>query len=630
MTCKLSSLAVLAIAFISRAVSAQVHPFPAMFSSRNITTNGATFHVRVGGKGPAVVLLHGYGETGDMWAPLATTLAQTRRVIVPDLRGMGMSSHPANGYDKKNQAVDLGGILDTLGVGTIELVAHDIGNMVAFAFAATYRSRVTKLAVLDAPVPGVGPWDEIVKNPLVWHFRFGGPDMERLVAGRERIYLDRFWNEFSADPRRFDEKSRQHYARLYARPGAMRSGFQQFKAFDQDAIDNQALLANGPLTIPILAIGGAASFGTTMADVMRAAATSVEGVVIPSAGHWLMTENPVPTMAAIVSFLDKAGASRGGASTQSTANDRTPEDPKLIWTPSSVVLVRKQLAPGVYAVYPDDAEAKNASGIPVATSGGFVVGDRGVLVVESMINRRLANQLIALVRATTSKPILYLVNTSYHGDHSYGNQFFPASVEVIQHVETQAYVRDHFMEDVTFMKQFFGDTQGMDELKPQRASVLVHDGGKLELDLGGKLVQIVHLGFAQTKGDLFVWLPTEKVVFTGNPVIADGPSTPWLLDGKARESLATKRRLLAMLPRDVIVVPGHGTPAGIAAIERPIRYLEQLTSEVDRAVRDGLTESQTVERLTATMSEYSSYRIFPWVHVQLNIPKTYQELKGRQ
>jgi pimeloyl-ACP methyl ester carboxylesterase len=217
---------------IAHPVAAQVQPFPASFRTQEIETNGATIHVRVGGKGPAVVLLHGYGETGDMWAPLAAVLAHDHTVVVPDWRGMGLSSHPASGYDKKTQGGDVAGVLDTLKSGKVELVTHDIGNMVGYAFAAEHPDRVTKLALLDAPLPGVGPWEEILKNPLLWHFRFGGPDMERLVRGRERIYLDRFWNEFSADPKKFDEASREHYARLYARPGAMHSGFEQFKAFD--------------------------------------------------------------------------------------------------------------------------------------------------------------------------------------------------------------------------------------------------------------------------------------------------------------------------------------------------------------------------------------------------------------
>ncbi len=282
---------------------AQVHPFPASFKTRTISTNGAQIFVRVGGQGPAVVLLHGYGETGDMLAPLAARLARDHTVIVPDLRGMGLSSHPAGGYDKKTQAGDVAAVLDALTVDKVELVTHDIGNMVGYAFAAEQPERVAKFALLDAPLPGVGPWDEILKSPLLWHFRFGGPDMERLVKGRERIYLDRFWNEFSADPKSFDEASRRHYARLYALPGAMHSGFEQFKAFDQDASDNKAFVAKGMLPMPVLAVGGEKSFGPMMAVVMRAAATNVQEVVIPHSGHWLMEENPTATVSAIVDFL---------------------------------------------------------------------------------------------------------------------------------------------------------------------------------------------------------------------------------------------------------------------------------------------------------------------------------------
>lgn len=283
---------------------AQIVPFPAGFRTQEIPTNGTTLHVRVGGQGPAVVLLHGYGETGDMWGEMAADLARDRTVIVPDLRGMGLSAIPEKGFDKKNQAADIAGVLDALKVDRAELVTHDIGNMVGFALAAGYRDRVTKFVLIDAPLPGVGPWDEILKNPLLWHFRFGGPDMERLVAGRERIYLDRFWNEFSATPSRFSEAARVHYATLYARPGAMRAGFAQFAAFDQDAVDNKAFLAKGKLTIPVLAIGGEKSFGLGMAEVMKFAAENVQGAVVPGSGHWIMEENPAATVALVRSFLD--------------------------------------------------------------------------------------------------------------------------------------------------------------------------------------------------------------------------------------------------------------------------------------------------------------------------------------
>jgi pimeloyl-ACP methyl ester carboxylesterase len=303
MPLKAFSAFIVASILAAHSASAGVPPYPKSFHTQEIRANGTTLHVRVGGHGPAVVLLHGYGETGDMWEPLAAALVSNHTVIVPDLRGMGLSEHPATGYDKKTQGQDVSAVLDALKVGKVDVVAHDIGNMVAYAFAAEEPTRVTKLVLMDAPLPGVGPWDEILKSPLLWHFRFGGPDMERLVKGRERIYLDRFWNEFSADPKHFDEASRQHYAKLYALPGAMHSGFEQFHAFDQDVIDNKAFLAKGPLPMPVLAIGGEKSFGPMMATVARAAATNVQGAVIPDSGHWLMEEQPKATVAAIVAFL---------------------------------------------------------------------------------------------------------------------------------------------------------------------------------------------------------------------------------------------------------------------------------------------------------------------------------------
>ncbi|WP_374252625.1 alpha/beta fold hydrolase [Xanthobacter sp.] len=283
--------------------ASQIVPFPADFRIAEIETNGTTLHVRTGGQGPAVLLIHGYGETGDMWGALAQALAPTHTVVVPDLRGMGLSAKPPGGYDKKTQGADMAGLLDALGIDKVALVTHDIGNMVGFAFAALHRDRVTKFALIDAPLPGVGPWEEILKNPLLWHFRFGGPDMERLVAGRERIYLDRFWNEFSADPSHFSEAAREHYAALYAQPGAMHAGFAQFAAFDQDAVDNAEFLKAGKLAMPVLALGGEHSFGLGMAEVMRFAASDVTGDVVPGSGHWIMEENPAATIALVTDFL---------------------------------------------------------------------------------------------------------------------------------------------------------------------------------------------------------------------------------------------------------------------------------------------------------------------------------------
>ena len=280
-----------------------VQPFPAGMRVEEIETDGATIHTRVGGQGPAMVMLHGFGDTGDMWAPLVAALVASRTVVVPDLRGMGLSSHPERGYDKKTHGQDVARLLDRLAIDKADLVTHDIGNMVGYAFAAQYPMRVTRWVVMDAPLPGIGPWDEILKSPALWHFNFRGPDVERLVQGRERIYLDRFWNELSVTPASIDEETRRHYAALYARPGAMHSAFEQFAAFAQDAIDNKAFVAKGKLAMPVLAIGADKSFGTAMADVLRFVAGDVTGHVVANSGHWLMEEQPAATVAAIVGFL---------------------------------------------------------------------------------------------------------------------------------------------------------------------------------------------------------------------------------------------------------------------------------------------------------------------------------------
>ena len=277
-------------------------PYPSTFEIRDIQTPEVTMHVRVGGSGPAVVLLHGFGDTGDMWTPLAIALARDHRVIVPDLRGMGLSSRPATGYEKKTQAGDIRAVLDALGVDRAVIVGHDIGTMVAYAYAARYRDKTTKLVVMDAPVPGIPPWDQIVASGPLWHFDFGGKDALRLVQGRERIYLDRFWNDFAGDPAKVDESTRAYYARLYAAPGAMAAAFSQFLAFRKDGVDN-AEAVRTRLTMPVLAIGGEKSFGATEAVVMRNAATDVTEKVIPNAGHWLMEEAPDATIQAIVAFI---------------------------------------------------------------------------------------------------------------------------------------------------------------------------------------------------------------------------------------------------------------------------------------------------------------------------------------
>ena len=278
--------------------------WPAAFAARQMAVTDGTQYVRLGGSGPAVLLLHGFGDTGDMWVPLADALVESHAVIVPDLRGMGLSSHPEGGYEKVAQARDLATILDQLGFQEVALVTHDIGNMVGYALAAQFLQRVMKWVVMDAPLPGIGHWDDQLKNPKVWHFNFRGPDVERLVAGRERILLDRFYNELSANPSRIDDQTRDHYAALYARPYAIHNAFSgQFAAFAQDAIDNQQLVAKGKLKMPILAIGGDHSYGAQLATEIGFAAVDIRAAVIEDCGHWIMEEQPGQAVILILSFL---------------------------------------------------------------------------------------------------------------------------------------------------------------------------------------------------------------------------------------------------------------------------------------------------------------------------------------
>jgi pimeloyl-ACP methyl ester carboxylesterase len=280
--------------------------WPSVFHHQQMPVSGGTQYVRLGGDGPAVLLLHGFGDTGDMWLPLAEILVKEHTVIVPDLRGMGLSSHQDGGYEKTAQARDLAGILDKLGVQKFALVTHDIGNMVGYPLAALYPARVTRWVVMDAPLPGIGHWDDQLKNPKVWHFNFRGPDVERLVAGRERILLDRFYNELSATPAGIDEETRDHYAALYARPGAIHDAFSgQFAAFAQDAIDNQMLVGKGKLTLAVLAIGGDHSYGAHLATEVSFAAADVRSAVVSNSGHWIMEEQPQQAIAIIVPFLEE-------------------------------------------------------------------------------------------------------------------------------------------------------------------------------------------------------------------------------------------------------------------------------------------------------------------------------------
>jgi pimeloyl-ACP methyl ester carboxylesterase len=277
---------------------------PSSFQGKTIhSPEDAEIFVRSAGSGPVAVLLHGYAENSDSWAPLAADLVKDHTVVVPDLRGIGRSSKPAGGYDKKTQAGDIRAVVTALGYDKTAVVAHDIGNMVAYAYAAIYPDKVERLVVMDAPIPGIEPWNEILLNPGVWHFNFHGPDAERLVEGRERIYLDRIWNDFTGDPGKPNEATRNFFTATYAQPGGMRAGFAQFAAFAQDAKDNR-VFEQVKLPMPVLAVGGEKSFGPLQAAIMRHVAANVQEAVVAGSGHWLMEERPVETVALIRRFLD--------------------------------------------------------------------------------------------------------------------------------------------------------------------------------------------------------------------------------------------------------------------------------------------------------------------------------------
>jgi pimeloyl-ACP methyl ester carboxylesterase/uncharacterized RmlC-like cupin family protein len=295
---------VILLLFVAAALVHAQPSLPTSFQSKTIhSPEGADIFVRWGGKGPVAVLLHGYAENSDSWAPLAADLMKDHAVVVPDLRGIGRSSKPAGGYDKKTEAKDIRAVVTALGYDRAFVVAHDIGNMVAYAYAAMYPDKVERLVVMDAPIPGIEPWAQILQNPGVWHFNFHGPDAERLVAGRERIYFDRIWNDFTGDPSKPDEATRNFFTATYAQPGGMRAGFAQFTAFSQDAADNK-ILERVKLTMPVLAVGGEKSFGPLQAVIMRHVANNVQEAVVRGSGHWLMEESPVYTVNLIRNFLD--------------------------------------------------------------------------------------------------------------------------------------------------------------------------------------------------------------------------------------------------------------------------------------------------------------------------------------
>ena len=282
----------------------QAAHLPKGFTEKSANVDGVKINYKIGGQGPAVVLLHGYTQTSHMWIPLMPLLATAHTVIAPDLRGAGGSERTQNGYDKKTLAKDIRGLVRQLGHGQVKVVGHDIGLMVAYAYAAQYPSEVSKVVLMDAFLPGVGDWKDVWLLRDLWHFHFYGETPLALVKGRERIYFEHFWNDFAADKTKsVPEADRQIYTAAYAQADGMRAGFQYFKTFEQDANDFAAFSAT-KLNMPFLVLTGEKASGTFLIDQAKMVATNVSGTVVKNSGHWLMEEAPDQVVPAIVAFLN--------------------------------------------------------------------------------------------------------------------------------------------------------------------------------------------------------------------------------------------------------------------------------------------------------------------------------------
>ena len=273
--------------------------------SRFANVNGVRLHYLIAGTGDPVILLHGYAETSHMWLPLIAKLSSTHTVIAPDLRGAGQSSTPAAGYTKAEMAQDIHALVLKLGYRNIRIVGHDIGLMVAYAYAAQYSSEVDRIVLMDAFLPGIGNWRDVWLMRDLWHFHFYGKTPLALVHGRERIYFEHFWNDCAADPRHsVPERDRRIYAKAYARPGGMRAGFEYFRTFEKDAEDF-ARFAETPLPMPMLVLAGEKASGDSLIQQCRLVATNVEGVVIRNSGHWLVEEAPEQVIPKLVEFFGR-------------------------------------------------------------------------------------------------------------------------------------------------------------------------------------------------------------------------------------------------------------------------------------------------------------------------------------
>jgi pimeloyl-ACP methyl ester carboxylesterase len=276
---------------------------PTPIASEQTTVDGLSMHYLAAGSGEALLLIHGYAETSETWRAVIPALAQRYRVLAPDLPGIGESAIPADGLDITTAAVRLHALVASLGVSHARVVGHDIGMMVAYAYAATYRAEVDKLVLMESFLPGIGDWKDYYFSARRWHFLFNGPVAEQLVAGRERMYLDHFWNDFAADPARsVSSEQRDRYVAAYVRAGRMRAAWTYFATIPETA-SRFAELGKTKLSMPVLVMTGAKAGGTIPGSQVPLVADHVQSIVMPDTGHWLVQERPAETLAALTAFL---------------------------------------------------------------------------------------------------------------------------------------------------------------------------------------------------------------------------------------------------------------------------------------------------------------------------------------
>lgn len=301
-----------------------------------------------------------------------------------------------------------------------------------------------------------------------------------------------------------------------------------------------------------------------------------------------------------------------------------------IWDANKVTLELQKISNDIYAIIPSTAKTETAQGIPQATTGGFIVGEKGVLLIEVMLTKRLYDQEIKLIRSVTDKPILFAVNTSDHGDHCFGNYLLPTSTLIIQNEFAKENLEKNYDGIKQFMVTLFGSGRGIENTVFRPADLVIPKNSNLKVDLGGgKIVEMLNVGTAQSPADLFVWMPNQKVFWAGNPFIAESPAIPWLFDGFFLEPAANLKKMYDFLPDDAIVIPGHGRITNKADIKYTIDYVQELKKQVEAAVDKGLSLKQTKEAVT--MKEYDKgYVLFNWLHSNFNLPNAYKDISDNK